>query len=104
MKPKDLNKFMERVLVFVDRNGVVKSKNGTPMSSSLRMSYDVKDLKITMSAFAHGMGNGSCGAKVVYKGETVFDASGCFTSSPYNVKATIYKPGSWEKLIKEYPR
>jgi hypothetical protein len=95
----DNNKFMEKVLVFVDRNGTVVSKSSTPMSCSLEMKYKGDDLSITMSVFAHGMGNGSCKAEVVYQGETVYQASGSYTSGPYHVQVQKYVPGPWKELM-----
>lgn len=93
------DKYLENVLVFVDRNGTVVSKSGSPMSCSLEMSYDKGDLKVKMSAFAAGMGNGSCGATVTYKGKVAYKAHGSFTTRPFNTKVTKYEPGAWEKLM-----
>ncbi len=93
------DKFLEEVMVYVDRNGTVDDKHSTPMSCSLKMSYKQGDLSITMHAYAHGMGNGSCGATVKYKGKTVYSASGNFTSGPFNTKVSKYTPGAWEKLL-----
>jgi hypothetical protein len=98
--PKEgANKFLERVLVFVDRNGVVQAKDSSPMHSALSMSYKRGKLAIKMHATAYAQGNGSCGASVKYNGKTVFTAAGCFTSAPWDVVITTYKPGAWEKLI-----
>lgn len=91
--------FLLKVLVFVDRNGKIESKNSNPMSCSLQMAYDANDLKIKMSAYSHCQGNGSCGAKVTYKGKVVYDASGNFTTRPFNTTAKKHSPGNWEKLI-----
>jgi hypothetical protein len=93
------DKFLEEVLVFVDSNGTIVSKTSTNMSCSLKMKYEDDDLKIKMHAYSHGMGNGSCGAEVRYKGKKVYEASGSFTSSPYDVKVKQYVPGKWEKLM-----
>jgi hypothetical protein len=95
----DIDKYLENVLVFVDRNGVVVDKHSTPMSSSLKMKYENGDLHVSMNAYAHGMGNGSCGATVKYKGKIVYKAAGSFTSSPYNTKVDKYVTGEWEKLM-----
>jgi hypothetical protein len=96
----DLDKYLENVLVFVDRNGSIESKQSTPMSCSLQMKYDNGDLKVKMHAYSHGMGNGSCGATVTYKGEVVYEAAGSFTARPYSTKVKTHKPGPWEKLMK----
>lgn len=96
---KNHDKFLEDVMVFVDRNGSIDSKTSNPMSCSLKMTYKSKDLKITMSAYSHGMGNGSCGAVVIYKKEVVYEASGGFTARSNGVKTKTYKSGPWEKLI-----
>lgn len=95
------DKFLEQVLIFVDRNGVVLSKDSNPMSCSLKMSYQSKtpDLKIEMHAYAAAQGNGSCSAEVMYEGEIVYKASGCFTASPFKTKVEKYIPGEWEDLI-----
>lgn len=95
----DNNKFLEKILIFVDREGVVESKNSTPNSSSLTMSYNSNGLQVDMHAFAHGMGNGSCSATVVYKGKTVYKGAGGFTSHPLSVKVENYVAGPWEKLM-----
>ena len=92
--------FMEKVLIFVDRNGVVESKTSNPMSSSLKMSYASGDLKIKMQAYSHCQGNGSCSAKVTYKDKVVYEASGGFTATCHNVIVKKYKPGDWEKIVK----
>lgn len=92
--------FMEKVLVFVDRNGTVEDKTSNPMSCSLKMSYASNDLKIKMHAYSHCQGNGSCSAKVTYKGKVVYEASGGFTSTCRNVTAKVHTSGDWEKLIK----
>ncbi|MDE1833816.1 MAG: hypothetical protein KGH64_00600 [Candidatus Micrarchaeota archaeon] len=98
-----LDNLMLRILVFVDRNGKVVSKNGNRMSSSLSMAYVDKEFDIKMSAFCHCMGNGSCSATVRYKGALVFNASGSYTSGPYGVKAKTYECGDWEnKFPKEH--
>lgn len=94
------DKFLEKVLVFVDRNGSIEDKISNPMSCSLKMSYASKDLKINMQAYSHCQGNGSCSAKVIYNGKVVYEASGGFTSTCHNVTAKVHKPGDWEKLIK----
>lgn len=99
MQGKELDKFMERVLVFVDRNGTLETKSGTPMSCSIKMSYNKDRLQINMHAYSHGMGNGSCGAEVTYKGTQVFKAYGGFTSTCHNVVATTFKRGDWEKIV-----
>lgn len=96
---KDDDKFLESVLVFVDRNGSIVSKQSTPMSCSLKMEYDTKDLKVTMSAYSHGMGNGSCNAVVTFGGKVVYKAAGSFTSSPYNVEVSKYESGAWERMM-----
>jgi hypothetical protein len=95
----DNNKFLENVLVFVDRNGTILDKHSTPMSTSLHMQYKQGDLDIDMHAFAHGMGNGSCSATITYQGEVVYQAGGSFTSSPYNVEVKKYSSGAWEQLM-----
>lgn len=95
----DSDKYLEEVMVYVDRNGTVDSKHSTPMSSSLKMSYNQGDLSITMHAYAHGMGNGSCGATVKYKGKVVYSAGGKYTAGPFGTKVSKYVPGDWEKLL-----
>ena len=97
---KNPDKFLENVLVFVDRNGFIVNKQSTPMSCSLEMKYENGDLKAKMHAYAHGMGNGSCGATVTYKGETVFEGAGGFTARPFNSKINTYIPGEWERLMR----
>lgn len=93
------DKFLEKVLVFVDRNGIVLSKSSNPMSANLKMEYKKDELYIEMKAYAHCMGNGSCSATIKYKNKVVYNAGGSFTSSPFNTKVEVYKPGKWEKLI-----
>lgn len=93
-----LDDLMDRVLVFVDRNGSLLVKDNNPMYCSIEMQYFHKGTNITMSVYSHCQGNGSCSAKVIHKGKVVFDASGCYTSSPFKVKADIYIPGDWERL------
>lgn len=93
------DKFLEEVLVFVDRRGTIVEKFSGRMSTTLRMKYEQGDLSITMHAFAHGMGNGSCAATVTYQGKVVYDAAGHFTSSPYNTKVKTYHPGPWEQVM-----
>lgn len=93
------DKFLEKVLVFVDQNGTIEDKYSTPMSCSLKMKYEDKALKIKMHAYSHGMGNGSCSAKISYEHKVVYEASGCFTAAPFNTKVKKYVPGKWEKLM-----
>jgi hypothetical protein len=94
------DKFLEKVLVFVDRNGEVKSKESTPFSSSLTMKYEDRDnLLIEMDVFANGFGNGSCRATITYEKKIVYRAKSNYTSSPFNTKEEVYIPGEWEKLI-----
>jgi hypothetical protein len=92
-----MDKLMTRVMVFVDRNGVILSKNSSQVNTSLSMKYEDEDFKIKMSAYCHCMGNGSCQAKVEYKGEVVFDACGYYISGPSSVEAKVYEPGEWEE-------
>jgi hypothetical protein len=99
-KMKNPDKFLEDVLVFVDRNGSIVSKQSGEMSCSLEMKYERGDLNVKMHAYAHGMGNGSCGATVTYKGEKVFHGAGSFTVRPYNSKIETYIPGEWEQLMR----
>lgn len=96
------DEFLRKVLKFVDRNGSVKSKSSTPMSCSLEMTYEDRksDIRIDMHASAHGMGNGSCGAKVYHKGDVVYDAGASYTSGPFGTKVKVYEPGRWEELIR----
>lgn len=96
--------FLERVLVFVDRNGRVKGKTSSPMHSALSMEYELGDLKIKMHASAFAQGNGSCGATVHYKGKKVYAAAGCYTAAPWDVEETVHEKGPWERLIKKYPK
>lgn len=103
MAPKKLadpDQYLEDVLVFVDRNGYIVSKDSNPMSCSLHMEYDKSDLKVKMNAYSHCQGNGSCNATVTYKGKVVYQANGSFTSRPYNSAVTKYVPGAWEELMK----
>lgn len=87
------------VLKFVDKNGSVVSKHGTPVNSSLSMKYSDGPLKITMDVYVHCQGNGSCSAKVVYKSRTVYKAAGNFTTRPFNTEENIYIPGNWEDKL-----
>jgi len=96
----DANSFMRSVLIFIDRNGTVIHKNSNPMLSQLSMKYDKQDLKAEMSVTAHAMGNGSCSAKIEFKGEIVYAANGNYTANPFNVKETVNKSGNWKSLIK----
>ena len=70
------------------------------MHTALTMKYDAGDLSIKMHATAYAQGNGSCGARVKYRGKLVFAATGNFTTTPFNSEVTTYVPGAWEKLIK----
>lgn len=92
-----MDDLMLRVLVYVDRNGTVVSKDSSPNSASLQMKYKDQDYDIKMHAYANGMNNGSCGATVKYQHTVVFDAGGSYTSGPWGVKAKTYTPGKWEK-------
>ncbi len=98
---KPLDALMLRVLVFVDRNGVVVNKDSSPMHSALMMKYKGRGLDIKMHATTYAQGNGSCGALVKYRGKRVFSAGGCFTAAPWDVEAKTYKTGAWEKIIEE---
>lgn len=97
---KNANDFMNRVLVFVDRNGRVLSKFGTPMNAGLSMEYNLNGLTIKMDVYTHCQGNGSCSAKVKYKGKVVYKAAGQYMSGPFGVKVEKYVPGEWEGLLK----
>lgn len=98
---EEIEALMLRVMVFVDRHGVVLSKTSNPMSTSLKMSYQGNDLDVIMRAYAHSQGNGSCGATVKLNDKIVFKASGTFRTEPSDVEASIYKPGDWEDKFPE---
>lgn len=93
------DKFLEKVLVFVDRKGYVVSKESNPMSCNLHMQYEKGNLHVEISAYSHCMGNGSCSAIVKFKNKTVYRATSSFTCSPFNTKVHEYKSGAWEKLM-----
>ena len=95
----DNDKYLEDVLVFVDHRGTILEKHKAPTSTTLKMKYDKEGLFISMHTFAHGMGNGSCAATVIYQGQVVYKASGNFTTSTYNVEMETYHPGPWEQVM-----
>jgi hypothetical protein len=97
--PHDPDKYMWKVLEYVDRNGTVLSKDSSPMHSSLAMSLKKGKLSAKISASAYAQGNGSCHAKIVYDGRRVFEAGGNYTAGPFNVAVSTYVPGSWEKTL-----
>ena len=94
------DKFVEKILIFVDRNGKVLDKHSTPLSASLVMRYDVEKLKINMHVYRHAMGNGSCVVEVRYKDKCVLKAGGLYVNTCRDVKFERYRSGKWEKLIK----
>jgi hypothetical protein len=98
---KQAEELADRCMVFVDRNSESRiiSKSSTPVNASLAMSYDSDELRIKFHVYSHSQGNGSCGVKVHFRGKKVFDASGCYTAAPFNVKVTKYVPGAWEETI-----
>src|SRR5208282_6383922 len=99
-KAKPLDALMQRVLVFVDRNGEVVQKESSPMHSALEMKYRSRGgkLVIKMHVAAYAQGNGSCSAIVKHNGKTVFNGGGCYTAGPWDVEATTFKKGVWEKM------
>ena len=90
-----------KVLVFIDRNGIVTYKAGNPFSARLDMKYenDSKKLKMQMSVAASPCGNGSCSSSIIHNNKTAFKANGCYTTSPFDSKIEVYKPGEWEDII-----
>lgn len=92
-------KLMDRILSFVDQNGQVLSRHGTPFSGSLSMQFKSDDMNITMRVNEHAMGNGHCTAKVRVRGKLVYDGSGSYIARAVNVTAKVYKPGPWMKKL-----
>lgn len=100
-KQKHLEGLVNKCLKVVDRLGVVKSKSSSPVSSSLSMELERNGLHIFLKAYAAAQGNGSCQVNVIYRKKTVFDASGKFMATPYDVEAEVYVTGAWEKRINQ---
>ncbi len=63
------------------------------------MEYKEGGLDIKMHANVYAQGNGSCSARISYKGKLVYDASGSYTAGPWGVKEHTHKKGAWEKLV-----
>ena len=102
MANKNLDELAMHCIVFVDRNGTVLEKDGSPMHSTLSMEYKRDPWDISFRVQSQAQGNGSSKVLVRYRGNLVLDAAGKFTTAAYDVKASTYIPGAWEKKIPEY--
>jgi hypothetical protein len=103
-KGRDVNELMNSIMSYVDKNGVVDSKSGNPMTSQLSMHISKVGFSAKFNAFQAAQGNGACDAEVEVKGDVVFKASGKYVAGAYDVKATIFKPGPWMERIPEWKR
>lgn len=93
------NERMLKVLKFVDRNGTVLMKHGTPMTAELRMEFKKDNFKIRMYVSSHAMGTGRCEAEAFVGKKVVYRANGTYSYTPYDVHEQVYKPGDWEKCL-----
>lgn len=94
-----LDALVNRCLVFVDRNGTIISRDGSPVHANLSMEYKRNGLEIIFSVSSSGMSNGSSRVEVKQGGQIVFEASGKFMTTASNCQSKTYVPGSWEKTV-----
>ncbi len=100
---KMFDAFIWNMIVTVDRSGKVLNKGGNPFSSWLEMTKTVEGLTIHFRVQNSPHSNGSAWIKVTEANKTLLEASGNFTVAAYNMKATTYTPGDWEKKIPVTP-
>ncbi|MDO8571742.1 MAG: hypothetical protein Q7R79_03610 [bacterium] len=91
------------MIITVDRSGEVLGKGGNPFSSWLEMTKTIEGLTIHFRVQNSPHSNGSAWIKVTETDKTLLEASGNFTVACYNMKATTYTPGDWEKKIPVMP-
>ena len=97
---KHLDNLVKRCMVFTDYNGKVLWKSSSPFHSSLRMKYSCQGLTIDFEA---GMGQGFW-VKVKQQRKIVLSASGKLMSDFYDITASTYVHGKWEKKIPPLPQ
>lgn len=101
MKFVNQDKLMNSILSFIDRNGEVKGRHGTPLSGELQMTFKRGNIDMFMNVLEHVFSNGNCFARVKVAGKVVYDGEGNYIAGARNVVAKTYKPGAWEKLLAE---
>ncbi len=97
-KQERLDVLVNRLLVFVDQNGTVISKSGSPMTAALAMEYRRRNLFIAFSVATSAISNGTVHLTVKQHDRTVFSATGNYLTEAFNCQTSRWIPGTWERL------
>ncbi len=93
--------FAKKIVLWIDKNGVILDRGSSPFSSWLSMEYKIKGIhtffKVTQSPYS----NGYALLEIKEKRKIVFKAEGEMIGSIYFKNILKHSPGEWKDIFSE---